>query len=144
MDVVKLLQRARDANDAREAYRLIGPHAGAASFRARAVVRAKIDAMLADVEPGDLIELLQAYADIAALRAFAAEMMGDWPDNGDVDGFELQEAAIRCGLLARVTPDPTEPCGENCGCAEVNGPEDWACGVICYRPTDALRRARGD
>ena len=87
---------------------------------------------------------LQQRIELAALRAFAAAIMDDWPDLGTLDGFDVQDEAIRCGLLVRATPDPTEPCGENCQCAEVNGPEDWADGVICYRPTDVLRRARGD
>lgn len=70
-----------------------------------------------------------------ALRAFAARMMEDWPDECD---FDLQDAAVEYGLLALADPAPTEPCGERCSCAEYFGEEDWAAGVQCYRRTAIL------
>ena len=41
---------------------------------------------------------LKTKADRDKLRAFAQRVMEAWPD-GDVDGGELQEAAVACGLL---------------------------------------------
>jgi hypothetical protein len=50
-----------------------------------------------------------------ALRLFALDVLGDWPEGAPDDG-ELQGIAIKHGLLI---PTPTVvPCGENCTCAE--------------------------
>ncbi len=59
-----------------------------------------------------------AERDVDALRLFAADMfeISDWPDGGDIDMFDFQEAAEARGLLVRVRAE--EPCGENCGCVE--------------------------
>jgi hypothetical protein len=51
-------------------------------------------------------ELLRLVAENNALRAFAQDIMRAWPE-GDVDGGELQEAALRHGLL-----EPSEPTQE--------------------------------
>ena len=49
---------------------------------------------------------------------------------GDVDAGSLQDEAERLGVLERV--HVTEPCGENCACAEIDDfPQE------CLRPTDA-------
>ena len=61
-------------------------------------------------------------------RRFAERIMQHWPE-GDVDGGDLQDLAIACGLLTPVTA--TEPCGEGCWCAEYHG--DFP--VTCYRKT---------
>jgi hypothetical protein len=45
-------------------------------------------------------------AEFEKLRAFAQDIMRAWPE-GDVDGGELQEAALRHGLL-----EPSEPTQE--------------------------------
>jgi|CXWL01.1.fsa_nt_gi hypothetical protein len=47
------------------------------------------------------------------------------PAPGDIDGGEAQEEAERLGLLVRVTC--TEPCGEQCTCAEYHGEGPWEC-----------------
>ena len=62
-----------------------------------------------------------------ALRAFAKAVMQSWP-HGDVDGGELQDAAVSAGLLAGWYV--IESCGEGCGC------EDFP--TTCYRPTPLL------
>lgn len=65
------------------------------------------------------------------LKAFAKEIMKAWPDGG-IDGDELQDIAIRHGLL---TPwEMTEPCGENCNCA---GLSDFP--LTCYRIAEGLK-----
>lgn len=73
-----------------------------------------------------------------ALRSFAQAIMeaADWPDGGDVDGFQVQELAEEHGLLVKT--EQTKPCGENCSCLEYNGEvsEKWP--AICYRKTPLL------
>jgi len=68
--------------------------------------------------------------DLEKLRGFANRIMQSHP-YGDVDGAELQEAAVEFELLEPVMA--TEPCGEGCNCAE--------CGDFpqtCYRRTALL------
>jgi hypothetical protein len=60
------------------------------------------------------------------LRAFAQDIMQAWPE-GDVDGGELQEAALRHGLLER--SEPTQQERDENGLDEY---DDW------YRPTALL------
>jgi hypothetical protein len=73
------------------------------------------------------------------LRAFALDMMGEWPEACDRDGFDIQETAARHGLLQRQDPPPTEPCAEDCACASYYPPEDFKDGgVVCYRKTDLI------
>lgn len=74
-----------------------------------------------------------------ALRAFAIDVLGDWPDDcGVIDGFDVQELALKHGLLTETKQ--MAPCSENCWCVEYHGsdPGDWADGVICYRKTPLL------
>ena len=66
-------------------------------------------------------------ADRDALRKFAQVAMQSWPE-GDVDGGELQDAALSAGLLAGW--HVIESCGEGCQC------EDFP--TTCYRPTPLL------
>ena len=66
-----------------------------------------------------------------AIRLF--ELSG-WPEGGDIDGFDFQEAAIECGLLT--SEFRYEPCGENCHCAEYHGAMSG--GVTCYRKAPFL------
>ena len=70
-------------------------------------------------------------------KKFAQKMfeLSDWPEGGDIDGFDFQEAAVECGLLLPETR--TQPCGEDCFCEEYHG--DMKDGVTCYRKSQALR-----
>jgi hypothetical protein len=78
------------------------------------------------------------------LRAFALDMMGEWPEACDRDGFDIQETAARHGLLQRQDPPPTEPCAEDCACASYYPPEDFKDGgVVCYRKTDLIALREG-
>src|SRR5687768_4346231 len=81
----------------------------------------------------DLREALtQAVADAWRLCELAQLVMDNWPD-GDVDGGDLQEAAIRCGLLEPQTR--TEPCSEGCNCMDYYASDEWSEGITCYRKT---------
>ena len=86
----------------------------------------------------DEIERLTRERD--ALRAFAQDVMDDWPDGGDIDGGTLQDFALKNGLLRAKDPQPTEPCGDECLCAYYSGrdPADWVDGVLCYERTAIL------
>ena len=66
------------------------------------------------------------------LRGFAQRAMKAWPE-GDLDGASLQEAAEEFGLLRRETR--TEPCAEDCWCAEYYSESDWQDGATCFRRT---------
>ena len=65
------------------------------------------------------------------LVKFAQRMLRDWPEYGlDMDGGELQEIAVECGLLYPVRMDA--PCSDDvCNCAD--------CGATF--PTTCYRRA---
>lgn len=73
------------------------------------------------------------------LRAFAAELFAEWPEECGIDAFDLQDLAVKHGLLKgkRVY----EPCQEEgCFCAAYY---DWVDGwgergVTCYRRTKLL------
>lgn len=78
----------------------------------------------------DAEEIERLSAENAHLLAFARDIMAAWPD-GDVDGGALQEIAVANGLLVPETR--TEPCGDECACAEYHSPEDMAEGVTCCR-----------
>lgn len=74
-------------------------------------------------------------AEAEKLRAFAKAVMDVWP-MGDLDGGDLQEIAVRHGMLKPETRH--EPCGENCSCAEYADAQEWEGGVVCYRKTPLL------
>ncbi len=72
------------------------------------------------------------------LEKFAKKMfeLSDWPEGGDIDGFDFQEAAVECGLL---TPETRYECCSmhgTCFCTEYHG--DMSGGVTCYRKAQFL------
>jgi hypothetical protein len=80
--------------------------------------------------------------ELEALRAFAQEVMECWP-LGDVDGGELQDIAVKHGLLYEARP--SEPCGEECDCRDSYHESDFLDGtVVCYRKTNLLTGDRHD
>lgn len=81
-------------------------------------------------------------ADIDNLRAFALAVLEDWPD-GAPDAYDLQDLAVKHGLLAARDPKPTEPCGENCWCAGYFSPSEFPNGIDCYVRTPLLLGAPG-
>lgn len=76
-------------------------------------------------------------ADTNKLRSFAQAIMEAWPEGG-IEGDDLQDIAVKHGMLAPETR--FEPCGEWCNCnagVDVDGGE-WERGVECYRRTELL------
>ena len=55
------------------------------------------------------IDKIFAFSDEARLRDFAQEIMDHWPEGG-VDGDDLQEVAVKHGLLTSTIK--YEPCRE--------------------------------
>lgn len=85
-----------------------------------------------------MIELENCRAERDKLRAFAQDIMDEWPDVGTLDGFDLQELAVKHGLLAETTHH--KPCAEEgCNCAAMVDERDWQEGVQCYRGTALLK-----
>lgn len=77
-------------------------------------------------------------SDTDKLRAFAQDIMNIWPE-GDVDGGELQEIAVKHGLLKPEIRH--EGCGNNdyrCYCEEYCTSEEFVAGVECFRKTPLL------
>lgn len=63
-----------------------------------------------------------------SLRAFARELIQGAFEGGGFDGGDVQDIAVKHGLLVPVTA--TEPCGESCRCVEYDEfPQ------TCYRMT---------
>ncbi len=62
-------------------------------------------------------------------KGFAMAIMEDWPDTPNLDGFDIQDLAVKHGLLNPVTV--TEPCGDNCNCLEWIAPDEFP--TTCYR-----------
>ena len=71
------------------------------------------------------------------LRAFAQDIMEAWPEGG-IEGDDLQEIALKHGMLAPEIRH--EPCGEWCQCNGIGGydSDGWQRGVTCYRRTDLI------
>ncbi len=78
-----------------------------------------------------------------SLLAFTRDILACWPEGG-IDGPEMQDTAVKHGLLL---PDIRHaPCGEEgaCSCAEYATPEEFAAGVTCYRRAEWLRAEKVD
>ena len=79
--------------------------------------------------PDEATTLVAHYADEnKKLRAFAKDIMEAWPD-GCIEGDDLQEIAVKHGMLAPEIRH--EPCGEWCQCNSMNclDSDDWKGGV---------------
>lgn len=78
--------------------------------------------------------LARQSAALEKLQAFADDLLNasGWLE-GDIDGGEFQDIAVKHGVLVEVKP--TKPCAEEgCTCAEVYGDEEFAEGLVtCYR-----------
>lgn len=110
----------------------IYPTQGRSSYSYQLVILKDAQAALAIKDA----EIAILKTDLRALQAFTAEVFGDFPEHGDMDGIDLQIAAEACGLLKR--ENIAAPCGENCACAQcgVDGLTD------CYRVQPVFMRAR--
>ncbi len=76
------------------------------------------------------------------LLAFANDILDSWPDGGSLDGGDIQEYAVKHGLLRPTVVH--EPCNsddpdQSCRCAEYCMPDEFSEGVMCYRRADALK-----
>lgn len=117
------------------------------------IARKIVDEILADyvkngsTNPGVQMEIIapivESYAAqknrelgerIDKLGKFIVKMLSNLPD-GDVDGGDLQDTAVECGLL--VPTNVTEPCGEICYCAEY---DDFP--QTCYRLSPELQECK--
>lgn len=65
------------------------------------------------------------------LRAFANEMVSSAFEGGSFDGGDIQDIAVKHGLLR--IEQPEEECGEVCACREYGFPTE------CYRKTRLLK-----
>lgn len=72
----------------------------------------------------------KARAEFEALRAFASEIVSGAFEGGSFDGGDVQDMAVKHGLLFIEHRD--EACGEVCACSEYGFPSD------CYRKTELL------
>lgn len=77
------------------------------------------------------------------LAEFAKAVMGEFPDIGEWDPFELQGLAAECGILLeekRTTfcDDPETETGPVCGCREYMADSEAAAGFSCYRLSPEL------
>lgn len=63
---------------------------------------------------------------------FAKDVMASWPEGG-IEGDDLQEIAVKYGLLTPVIAN--EPCGEECWCQETHGEFP----TTCYRKCSLLK-----
>ncbi len=97
------------------------------------------DALRAELETAHISkkEWDRIDAECNALKRFALAMLEHWP-LGEVDGGELQEEAVKHGLLVPETR--TAVCSEEgCNCAEYYSAEEWAEGITCYRKASWLK-----
>ena len=104
-----------------------------------AALQEQVRALEADAQRSleERIAMALDQAGMEQLRAFAHAVMGGWPDVGGLDGFDLQMLGEKHGLLKKEVR--TEPCGENCNCADGAIPSDWASGMECFRLTALVK-----
>jgi hypothetical protein len=76
--------------------------------------------------------------DTEKLRAFAKEVMDEWPLECGLNFMDLQEIAIRHGLLEPEIRYESCVDGAFCQCAEYYNEDDFKSGVECFRKTKLL------
>ncbi len=96
-------------------------------------------ALIAACSPANMTAILAHIEAQAAenerLRKFVGRVLGEARQYmSDIDGGDVQAWAVECGLLEEWTA--TEPCGEQCECAEV---ADFP--TRCYRLTETGKAA---
>lgn len=77
--------------------------------------------------------------DLKRLRAFVRDLFAEcgWPEGNGIDGFALQDLAVKHGILRAEVR--YKPCAPNCSCAEYHGTDEMREGVTCYRKARWLR-----
>lgn len=81
-------------------------------------------------------EIKEMQDEKSKLRAFANEIMSHWPEGG-VDGADIQDYAIKHGLIEPVTRH--NPCSESCYCSEFVSAEEFKHGITCFVKTELLK-----
>lgn len=61
--------------------------------------------------------------------SFAKDILKSWPD-GNIDGGDLQDIAVKHGLL--IPKIMYAHCGESCNCADVISTDEMTQGVECF------------
>ena len=80
----------------------------------------------------------QVAKDQKNLRGFVREIMENWPLE-DIDN-ELQDLAIKYGLIKLKDPPPDKPCSDECDCSVYFDLKEFAAGEVeCYEKTELLR-----
>lgn len=106
-----------------------------------------------DMWPDDwgwlIFELEEAWRELEVAKAdkllvqFVGWLMREWCDEpGDFDAMDIQEAAIKYGLL--IPTEVHEPCSENCFCVEYHGEFPTICNKLSPALREAIDAAKGD
>lgn len=90
-------------------------------------------------------DTISALRELQSLRDFVRGLfdLNDWPDGGDIDGFDMQELMTKHGILVEQRME--QPCNvgredfQNCSCAEYG---DFP--QTCYRKVAWALRAAGE
>jgi hypothetical protein len=87
-------------------------------------------------EMNELIEatrenIVEAEKQLKMFKGFADEVLARLWEGLGVEGDEIQEIGLKHGLIEEYTA--TEPCCDNCVCAEIMGDDEFP--VKCYRKT---------
>lgn len=72
------------------------------------------------------------------LRAFAQELLKDFPYGGAIEGWDLEALAVKHGLL--LPTEVSEACGEACGCAAYGDGFPMTCNKRTALLTGAVER----
>lgn len=80
-----------------------------------------------------MLEDFALLKELSSLKSFVRDLidLADWPEGGDIDGFDFQDLCVKHGLL--LPEVRREPCGENCSCNSYYSDEEWEEGITCYR-----------
>jgi hypothetical protein len=86
-----------------------------------------------------MLDNISALKELSRLQSFVRDLidLADWPEGGDIDGFEFQDLAVKHGLLLPETR--YKPCSEeHCSCASYYADDEWEDGITCYRLDPSL------
>ena len=88
--------------------------------------------------PRNEAEKINTETDLDNVCKFVRDIMKSWP-LGDIEGGELQDLALKYGLIKLKNSPPAEPCNEECTCVDYYDFADFAAGKVeCYARTALL------
>ena len=88
--------------------------------------------------PRNTAEKINTETDLDNLCNFVRDIMKNWPD-GDVEGDDLENLALKYGMIKLKDPQPRAPCCDECTCRENFDLIEFANGIVkCYERTDLL------